>query len=120
LQGLVRVLRSRLRSFDPIIRFGGDEFVCGVSGTDLAEAMKRFDAIRRAVVVDAGVRISVGLVALAPDETVDALIERADAAMLVVKAEHHSRQPSSPESGQWKSLTPPDVGLRWERPSPTP
>ena len=103
LQGLVRVLRSRLRSFDPIIRFGGDEFVCGVSGADLADATARFDAIRRAVVVDADVRISVGLVALAPDETVDELIERADAAMLVMKVEHHSRRSSSPESGQSES-----------------
>lgn len=96
LQGVVRAIRSRLRSFDPIIRFGGDEFVCGLSATDLKEATVRFDAIRLAVSADAQVGISVGLAALAPGDTVDGLTERADAAMLVVKAEHRSR--SSPGS----------------------
>ena len=32
------------RSFDPIIRFGGDEYVCGLGATDLAEASRRFEA----------------------------------------------------------------------------
>jgi diguanylate cyclase (GGDEF)-like protein len=91
LQGVVSAIRSRLRSFDPIIRFGGDEFVCGLSGTDLAEATVRFEVIRHAVAEDAHVGISVGLAALTHGDTVDALTDRADAAMLVVKAEHHSR-----------------------------
>jgi diguanylate cyclase (GGDEF)-like protein len=95
LQAVVRAMRSRLRSFDPIIRFGGDEFVCGMSATDLPEAMYRFDAIRLAVAEDAHVGISVGLATLAPGDTVDTLTERADAAMLAMKAEHHARRSSS-------------------------
>ncbi len=91
LQGVVRVLRMKLRSFDPIIRYGGDEFVCGLIGTDLQEAVRRFDAISVAVAADIRVGISVGLAALGPNETADQLTERADAAMLVVKARHHSR-----------------------------
>lgn len=98
LQGVVQAIRSRLRSFDPIIRFGGDEFVCGLSGTDLEEATARFEAIRIAVAADAHVGISVGLAALQPGDTVEALTERADAAMLAMKAEHRSRQASSPGS----------------------
>ena len=85
------MIRSRLRSFDPIIRFGGDEFVCGLSGDGPVEATVRFDAIRHAVAADAHVRISVGLAALAPGDTVDTLTERADAAMLTMKAQHRSR-----------------------------
>jgi diguanylate cyclase (GGDEF)-like protein len=96
LQGVVEAIRSRLRSFDPIIRFGGDEFVCGLSGTDLEEASTRFDAIKIAVVADAHVGISVGLAALQAGDTVDGLTERADAAMLAVKAEHRAGQASSP------------------------
>lgn len=96
LQGVVRAIRSRLRSFDPIIRFGGDEFVCGLSATDLAEATARFESIRVAVAADVDVGISVGLAALAPGDTVDELTERADEVMLAVKAEHRSRHPSSP------------------------
>lgn len=91
LQTVVREIRSRLRSFDPIIRYGGDEFVCGLSGTDLAEAARRFDTIAAAIQADAQVGISVGMAALIADETPDQLTERADAAMLQVKARHRAR-----------------------------
>jgi diguanylate cyclase (GGDEF)-like protein len=91
LQTVVREIRSRLRSFDPIIRYGGDEFVCGLSGTDLAEAARRFDTITAAVKADADVGLSVGMAALTADETPDQLTVRADAAMLKVKARHRAR-----------------------------
>jgi GGDEF domain-containing protein len=55
LQSVVQAIRMRLRSFDPIIRYGGDEFVCGLVGTDIAEAERRFDLIGIAVEVDARV-----------------------------------------------------------------
>jgi diguanylate cyclase (GGDEF)-like protein len=89
LESVVRAIRSRLRSFDPVIRYGDDEFVCGL-GTDLAEAERRFDSIGIAVEADTRVSISVGLAALAPGETADQLTERADRAMLEVKDRHHS------------------------------
>ncbi|MHB8399665.1 MAG: GGDEF domain-containing protein [Candidatus Limnocylindrales bacterium] len=90
LQTVVRTIRSKLRSFDPIIRYGGDEFVCGVGGTDVAEAERRFDLIGIAIEADARVGISVGLAALEPGDTGDGLTERADGAMLEVKAAHHA------------------------------
>jgi diguanylate cyclase (GGDEF)-like protein len=89
LQTVVHTIRSRLRSFDPIIRYGGDEFVCGLSGTDVDEAERRFDSIGIAIEADARVGISVGLAALAEGDTADELTERADAAMLQIKARHH-------------------------------
>jgi diguanylate cyclase (GGDEF)-like protein len=91
LQTVVDAIRTKLRSFDPITRYGGDEFVCGLGGTDLAEAERRFDTIGVAIEAEAGVGISVGLVALADGDTADELTERADAAMLEVKAAHHSQ-----------------------------
>jgi diguanylate cyclase (GGDEF)-like protein len=91
LQTVVAAIRTRLRSFDPITRYGGDEFVCGLGGTDLAEAEQRFESIGVAIEAEAGVGISVGLVALADGDTADGLTARADAAMLEVKAAHHSR-----------------------------
>ncbi len=90
LQTVVREMRARLRSFDPIIRFGGDEFVIGIGGTDLEEAGRRFDAIGIAIEADARVGISVGLAALEGDDTPEGLTDRADAAMLQVKASHHT------------------------------
>jgi diguanylate cyclase (GGDEF)-like protein len=92
LESVVRAIRTRLRSFDPVIRYGGDEFVCGLSGTDLAQAERRFDSIGVAIEADTPVSISVGLAALAVGETADDLTERADAAMLEVKARHHARE----------------------------
>jgi diguanylate cyclase (GGDEF)-like protein len=92
LQSVVRAMRARLRSFDPIMRYGGDEFVCGLGGADLADAENRFDAIGIAIEADAGVAISVGLAELAPGDTADGLTERADAAMLEVRAARRSRQ----------------------------
>jgi diguanylate cyclase (GGDEF)-like protein len=86
LQSVVGAMRARLRPFDPIVRYGGDEFVCGLGGTDLAEAGRRFDMIGVAVQADAGVGISVGLADLQPGDTADGLTERADAAMLAVRA----------------------------------
>jgi diguanylate cyclase (GGDEF)-like protein len=91
LQTVVGAMRTRLRSFDPIIRYGGDEFVCGLSGTDLADVRRRFQTIGAAITSEAKVGISVGLAALAPGDTVDQLTDRADAAMLAVKSRHHAR-----------------------------
>jgi len=91
LQSVTEAIRSRLRSFDPIVRYGGDEFVCGLGGTDLPEAHHRFIEIGEAIEADAHVGISVGLAALGSADTVDGLTERADAAMLTIKAEHHAR-----------------------------
>jgi diguanylate cyclase (GGDEF)-like protein len=92
LQTVVRAIRTRLRSFDPIIRYGGDEFVCGLGGTDVAEAERRFESIEVAIESEASVGISVGLAVLADGDTAQQLTERADAAMLEVKAAHHSRE----------------------------
>lgn len=91
LKTVVAAIRARLRSFDPIMRYGGDEFVCGLGGTDLSEAERRFGEIGIAIQADARVGISVGLAALEAGDTTDLLAERADAAMRTVKERHHSR-----------------------------
>jgi diguanylate cyclase (GGDEF)-like protein len=90
LQSVVRAMRTSLRSFDPIIRYGGDEFVCGLGGTDLADAEQRFESIGAAIEADAHVGISVGLAVLEIGDTAEKLTERADAAMLEIKATHHA------------------------------
>lgn len=96
LQTVVNAMRTRLRSFDPIIRYGGDEFVCGLIGTDRAEVKRRFDAIAAAIRAEVNVGISVGLATLALGDTADKLIKRADSTMLLVKAKHHSKSEPEP------------------------
>ena len=85
LQTLVWTMRSNLRSFDPVVRYGGDEFVCGVGGVDIDEVQRRFEVINQSVQNDVGVGISVGLAGLEPDDTLDRLTARADAALLAAK-----------------------------------
>lgn len=44
---VANTLGANLRSYDLIIRFGGDEFVCVVSGVHMAEIAKRLERVRR-------------------------------------------------------------------------
>jgi diguanylate cyclase (GGDEF)-like protein len=85
LKRLVWTMRSNLRSFDPVVRYGGDEFVCGIGGVDMDEVQRRFEAIDRSVRDDVGVGISVGLAGLEMDDTLERLTARADAALLDAK-----------------------------------
>lgn len=94
LQAVVGAIRARLRPFDPIMRYGGDEFVCGLGSADLAEAERRFIEIRTAIGADAGVDISVGFAELQPGDTAEAMTGRADTAMRLVKAAHYAAHPS--------------------------
>ncbi len=84
LKTVVKAIRASLRSFDPIVRYGGDEFVCGLGATDTDEANRRFDAVRRAL-REESIAISVGLASLQVDETREQLVARADAALLEAK-----------------------------------
>jgi GGDEF domain-containing protein len=80
---LVRVfalLKQHLRSYDLIVRLGGDAFVCVTTGVPLPELRRRFVRIgaRLAAAPGAG-SIRTGFAALAPGDTTDALIARATA-----------------------------------------
>jgi diguanylate cyclase (GGDEF)-like protein len=85
LQSMVIALRSGLRSFDPIVRYGGDEFVCALSGADEEEAARRFDEIHQLVLEVHEAGYSVGLAMLERGDTLDDLIDRADAALYRAK-----------------------------------
>jgi diguanylate cyclase (GGDEF)-like protein len=81
LRTVVSAIRSKLRSFDPVLRYGGDEFVAGMCEVNEADARQRFEAIRESLVA-VGITVSLGMAALEPGDTVDTLIARADAALL--------------------------------------
>ena len=85
LQALVSIMRTNLRSFDPIVRYGGDEFVCGLGAADVADVERRFELIDHSLHAAVGAGISVGLAALAAGETLDEVLARADAALLDAK-----------------------------------
>jgi diguanylate cyclase (GGDEF)-like protein len=83
LQAVVASIRSKIRSYEPIVRFGGDEFVCVISDLGLELAEQRINEIQDALTAHRGdAEITVGLAELRPRDTLDELLDRADEALL--------------------------------------
>jgi diguanylate cyclase (GGDEF)-like protein len=58
-------LRTALRSYDLVVRYGGDEFLCALPGTDIEGARRRFEEVARRLTERAeAASVSVGLAAL--------------------------------------------------------
>jgi len=88
LRRVVNTMRAYLRSYDLIVRYGGDEFLCGLAGLSLLRASQRFRLINADLAKHGGSSVSVGLAALDSNDTLEDLIDRADAVLL---AERRSR-----------------------------
>lgn len=79
LRDVVAATARHLRSYDPIVRVGGDEFVCALGDADIEEAGERFRNIVSTIKqTHPGSSVSVGLAALEPGDSLDRLIQRAD------------------------------------------
>jgi diguanylate cyclase (GGDEF)-like protein len=79
LQRAVRAIRANLRSYGMIVRIGGDEFLCVMSGATIEDARQRFGAVHLALAADPDpCEIKVGFAALTPQDSAAELIERAD------------------------------------------
>ncbi|MDQ6617657.1 MAG: diguanylate cyclase [Actinomycetota bacterium] len=72
--------RASLRSYDLIIRYGGDEFVCAMSGQTMVDATARVALVHIALeeAPEHG-SVTVGLAELQPDDSAETLLDRADA-----------------------------------------
>jgi PleD family two-component response regulator len=76
-------MRSKIRSYEPIVRYGGDEFVCCVAGVTLAGVRTRFSEINTVLGAPGQAdSLSVGLAELRPGDTLASLIDRADEALI--------------------------------------
>jgi diguanylate cyclase (GGDEF)-like protein len=83
LRAVARSITEDLRSYDVVMRFGGDEFVCALTGPDAAGAHERFAQIAaRLAAVSNGQTISIGIAEREQHESLETLIARADAIML--------------------------------------
>ncbi len=78
LRAVASELRAYVRSYDSLVRYGGDEFVCALPGLDVDSARKRLSQVNVALAAR-GAAVTIGLAELQPSETIEALIARADA-----------------------------------------
>jgi diguanylate cyclase (GGDEF)-like protein len=90
LEVVARSIREHIRSFDLVFRYGGDEFVCGLSGVSLAGAQARFNQVERLIRAESGAEISTGFALLADGDDPSDLVQRADTAMRAVKSARQS------------------------------
>jgi diguanylate cyclase (GGDEF)-like protein len=79
-------LRTGLRSYDLVVRYGGDEFLCVLPGTDIEGARRRLDQVARNLTeMSPRASLSMGLAALEDPDTLDELTARADAALYAAR-----------------------------------
>jgi len=82
LQEVVATLRAKLRPYDLIVRFGGDEFLCAIPGVSMGESVERLAAVNIALAhsPEPG-SVTVGLADMQVNDSFQDLIGRADAAL---------------------------------------
>ena len=111
-------MASAARTNDEICRYGGDEFLCILENTDIADGEEVAQRMRARISGDTlqsgdrqfGLTLSLGLAEASKDDTLDALIKRADSALYAAKRAGRDRvliapgpASATPESESGKS-----------------
>ncbi|MGD0833156.1 MAG: GGDEF domain-containing protein [Candidatus Dormibacteria bacterium] len=92
LSNVVAAIRERVRAYDLVIRWGGDEFVCVLPDATGEEAERTVADIERQVRLRTrGRSVSTGLAGLEVTDTAGTLVDRADAALYARREVTRSR-----------------------------
>jgi diguanylate cyclase (GGDEF)-like protein len=92
LRGVADTLRMKLRPYDVIVRFGGDEFICVLANIDPEGVRRRFKDIIATLEMNGREEpISFGLSELEQDDDFEHLLERADGALIEARRSHAHR-----------------------------
>jgi diguanylate cyclase (GGDEF)-like protein len=118
LTGAIEYVMQHLRPYDKIFRYGGDEFLLLLPGTELADAEHLIERIRQGFgkvpfVVSADghpihATASFGLALLDPDLVVEESIDRADKAVLLAKTMGRDR------ACCWNPTVSTGTALKWD------
>jgi diguanylate cyclase (GGDEF)-like protein len=81
LRKIADTLRANVRSYDLVVRYGGDEFVCGFPALDVKDATERFERINGDLAATDEASVAFGLAELETDDSLADLITRADSVM---------------------------------------
>lgn len=81
LRHVVDTIRGHVRSYDLIVRYGGDEFLCGLLDVDMAEATERFALVNADLAAIRQASVTAGIAQLDAHDGLEDLIQRADEAL---------------------------------------
>ncbi len=95
LRRIADTLRANVRSYDLVVRYGGDEFVCGFPALDVRDAAQRFARINEDLAAHDEASVAFGIAQLQPGDSLTDLITRADGVMYA----HRQRRARSGTAG---------------------
>jgi diguanylate cyclase (GGDEF)-like protein len=91
LQRIAHLIDQATRDEDSAYRYGGEEFVLLLPGTDLPGATQLAERVRRSVAERSELTVSCGVATRLPGETSTATLQRADVALYAAKAAGRDR-----------------------------
>ena len=102
LRKIADTLRTNVRSYDLVVRYGGDEFICGFPALEVNDAAERFARINEDLAASDEASVAFGLAELESEDTLTGLIAKADALMYANRFQRlqiRERESSSPAVG---------------------